>query len=99
MIIQLTSGKIIQISVEEYLNLSDEELDFLNNPGNNIGNYPNSIWLNSPIANKSNNPHEFKEELDYSSEDEEKFCEEGFTTDDPLIDELQDVPDEDYPTD
>ena len=95
MIIQLTSGKIIQISVEQYLDLTDEELDFLNNPGNNIGDYPKSLWLNSPISSKSNKPHTSSDEIDYTEENEDIFYEEPFTTDTPLIDDLKDIPEDD----
>ena len=90
MIIQLTSGKIIQISVEQYLDLTDEELDFLNNPGNNIGDYPKSLWLNSPISNKNTKSHTSSNEIDYVEENEEVFYEEPFTTETPLINEIQD---------
>lgn len=94
MILQLTSGKIIQISVEQYLDLTDEELDYLNNPGNNIGDYPKSLWLNSPIVSKKKKSEniEVDKDVDYIQEDEDIFFEEPLTTDTPIIDEIADIP-------
>ena len=47
MIYQLPTGKIIYITVEQYLSLSDDELDSLSSM--NIGEYAKSPWVGSVI--------------------------------------------------
>lgn len=48
---QLPSGKVIHISVEDYLSMSDEELRDLEASG--MGEYPTSVWEGSAIKKQS----------------------------------------------
>lgn len=51
MIYQLPSGKIIYISLEQFLELTDEDEQFLR--ATNEGDYPSSIWQDSVIRKRS----------------------------------------------
>lgn len=51
MIYQLPSGKIIYISFEQFLELTDEDEQYLRST--NEGDYPSSIWQDSVIKKKS----------------------------------------------
>jgi hypothetical protein len=48
MLYQLPNGKVISISVEEYLNLTDEDIQTL--IALNYGEYPTSYWFGSCIS-------------------------------------------------
>ena len=100
MIIQLKTGRIIHLTLDQYLDMSDEEFEFLNNPAYNIGNHPGSIWEGSQIERKRKKVEEGEEidrSVDYSEEDEDIFYEEplpGLTiineSDFPITEELPD---------
>ena len=49
MLYQLPNGRVINISLEEYLNMSDNDIQDLN--GSNAGDYPTSIWYQSTVKN------------------------------------------------
>jgi hypothetical protein len=51
MMYQLSSGRVIYLTVEEYLNLSDQDLQDL--IGSGIGGYPTSIWEGSSIKSRA----------------------------------------------
>ena len=69
MLYQLPSGKVIYLSVEEYLSLSDEELHNLCHSG--AGETPTSPWYGSAV-NKPGKSRKFKEnDLDYKPESDE----------------------------
>lgn len=55
---QLPSGKVIHLSVEEYLSLSDEDIQNLT--ASNLGDYATSPWEGSAIKK----PHKPKEKPD-----------------------------------
>lgn len=74
MIYQLPNGNSIEISVEQYLNMSDAELDYLN--ATNSGDYIENPWFGS-VLSKNNCPKPDDEEFmlnDLTSiSDEEKL--------------------------
>lgn len=47
MLYQLPNGRVINLSLEEYLNMSDNDIQDLN--GSNVGDYPSSIWHQSAV--------------------------------------------------
>ncbi len=66
-IYQLPNGRIVYISIEEYLNISDNDL-------NNItgGEYPKSVWEGSVLDCKSSKKRTtVNNELDYIPDSEE----------------------------
>lgn len=69
MLYQLPNGKVIHITIEEYLNLSDSDIQDLN--GMHIGDYPTSHWHDSAIKKekKNNKPKEIS--LDYDEDSDE----------------------------
>lgn len=69
MLYQLPCGKIIHITVEEYLNLSDSDLQELN--GMNIGDYPTSYWHDSAIKKDRKTTTKKEISLDYDEDSEE----------------------------
>lgn len=90
MIYQLPNGKIIHLSVEDYLDLTDQDIQALMSV--NAGDHPRSVWHGSVIkSRKRPKPEEeeeeedksidFQEELDEplgNSGSEESFYEEDF---------------------
>lgn len=50
MLYQLPDGRVINLSVEEYLGMSDQELQSLS--ATNLGRYATSPWDGSAIKNK-----------------------------------------------
>ena len=54
MIYQLPNGNSIEISVEQYLNMSDAELDYLN--ANNSGDYIENPWFGSVLSKHAPEP-------------------------------------------
>ena len=98
MIYQLQSGKIIYLTVEQYLSLSDEELDSLHSQ--NIGEYAKSPWVGSVI--KKPKKKEVKEDqeqhdtsVDYTEESEELSGEKLTIHDEAILEEIPEPPDED----
>ena len=68
MIYQLPNGKIIEISVEQYLDMSDAELNYLAN--GNFGDYTSGNPFYGSVIKKSTREKSFFNELDYSVEDD-----------------------------
>lgn len=71
-IYQLETGKIIYITVEQFLSLSDDELDSLSSM--NIGEYAKSPWVGSVIRDKKKpkaDPEDIDTSIDYTEENEE----------------------------
>lgn len=72
MIYQLKNGSSIELSVEQYLNMSDAELDYLNSA--HYGDYIDNPWHGSVLGRSI--PDEIEEEIleDLTSiTDEEKL--------------------------
>jgi len=97
MIYQLPTGKIIYITVEQYLSLSDEELDSLSSM--NIGEYAKSPWIGSaikkPVKKEIKEDHEEHDSsIDYTEESEEINRESYILTDEVETEEIPDPPSE-----
>lgn len=97
MIYQLPNGKVIQISVEQYLDLTDEDIQYLCNPSHNHGNYPTSLWFNSSLSKKKKVPQEDVEidrTIDFTEEDEDKSHGDNIPQEDETLDDYLELPDE-----
>jgi hypothetical protein len=97
MIYQLPTGKIIYITVEQYLSLSDDELDSLSSM--NIGEYAKSPWVGSVIKKQvkkeiKENQEDHDSSIDYTEESEEINRESYILTDEVDIEEVPDPPSE-----
>lgn len=93
MMYQLPSGKVIYLTLEEYLDLSDQDLQDL--IGTNIGAYPTSIWEGSSIKSKREKVN-VKNELDYTEDSEEvQNCHDIISIDSLTIDEIESMEDQD----
>lgn len=97
MIYQLPTGKIIYITVDQFLSLSDEELDALS--AQNIGEYAKSPWVGSVIRGaKKRIPKEDQEQhdssIDYTEENEELSGEKPRIQEETSLDEVPEPPDE-----
>lgn len=70
MIYQLPNGKIIHISTEQFLDMTDQDIQDL--MAGNHGEYPESQWQDSAIK-KPRKPQEkdFDKSIDYQEESEE----------------------------
>lgn len=67
MIYQLPSGRAIELSVEQYLNMSDEDLNALNTY--NAGEVIEDPWFGSILTRSSPIPDELSEEFEFIIED------------------------------
>ena len=65
---QLQTGKVIYLTVEEYLSLSDEDIQAL--IAGNLGDYPTSYWDGSVIKKHQKPEHVYKD-IDYEEDSEE----------------------------
>lgn len=97
MIYQLPSGKIIYITTEQYLSMSDEELDALSSQG--YGEYARSPWTGSAISHRKKKTQEDQEDLDSSidyTEESDELCREK-----PILNEEgpEEFPDTDFDSD
>ena len=71
MLYQLTSGKVIYLSVEDYLSLSDKELHELANSG--YGDEPSYNTTFSSKTKQTKEETSTKQELDYSPENDDEI--------------------------
>lgn len=78
MLYQLTNGKVVEISIEDYLSMSDA--DFQNLIGYNQGDYTNNPWYNSALNDEQDEDEEESliKELDDVS-DLEKLLDQDYT--------------------
>jgi len=90
MLYQLPTGKVIRISIEQYLDLTDDDIAYLCNPANNIGVYAKSLWTGSALKNKTKSIEE-DNSIDFV-EDDEELRPNSIVTEEELLDE--DFPDE-----
>jgi len=102
MIYQLPTGKIIYITVEQFLALSDEELDALS--AQNIGEYAKSPWVGSvikkPVKKEIKEDHEEHDSsIDYTEDSEELSGERPILSDEVALEDVPDVPDENHELD
>lgn len=85
MIYQLPTGKIVYISLEVYLDLTEADIQFMIAHAN--GNSPNNPFHNSAMKNPiRESAEEHDNSIDYWADDEEAF-------DDPSVD-LNNLPEE-----
>jgi hypothetical protein len=94
MIYQLPNGKIIQISIDQYLDLTDEDIQYLMSI--NFGDYATSPWIGSAIKKKQKPSKEAVEDksIDYVEEDGDKSHGDNLASDEIPLDDIPDVPDE-----
>jgi hypothetical protein len=69
MLYQLPNGRVINLSLEEYLNMSDNDIQDLN--GSNVGDYPTSIWYQSTVKNTEKVKKAVEISLDYDQDSDE----------------------------
>lgn len=101
MIYQLPTGRIIYITVDQFLALSDEELDALSSQ--NIGEYARSPWIGSAIRNPKKKVKEDHEEhdssIDYTEESEDLGGEKPSIQEEGMQEDFPEVNEEDINTD
>ena len=97
MMYQLPNGKVINISIEQYLDLSDEDIQYLISI--DYGNFARSPWTGSAISKKGRKAIQKPEDaehdksIDYSAEEEDCHQNPNFIADDSDMEEFPDVPD------
>jgi hypothetical protein len=89
MIYQLPNGKVIHITIEEYLDLTDQDIQYL--MSQNAGNYASSPWYKSSIKKKGKPQVEEDKSLDYSPEYDEPLH--GDSIEEDIEDEYPDIAD------
>lgn len=94
MIYQLPNGKVIHISLEEYLDLTDNDIQFL--VSIDAGGYAPSPFYGSSIKNSR---YIIKEEedksMDYEADDQDRSHGDNLELDDTILEEFPDIPLED----
>jgi hypothetical protein len=95
MLYQLPNGKVISMTIDEYLDLTDYDIQFLMSI--NAGEYANSPWVGSAIRNSGlrSNTSTNDKTMDYVDHDEDKSHGDNPSTNEIYLDELPDVPDPD----
>jgi hypothetical protein len=68
MIFQLPNGKVIHLSVEEYLHLTDEDIQYLVSTG--YGLEPNNPFYSSALS-KSSSEKEPVQDIDYQTQSDD----------------------------
>ena len=99
MIYQLSNGKIVYISVEQFLDMTDEDLQDL--LSYNFGIYPESPFHNSINKKaKRKSTHDGEDNsIDYDPDNDEMFSPPPTPTLDDIIDTLEDFIDEGFDLD
>lgn len=70
MLYQLPNGKVISISVEQYLDMTDQDIQDL--MAGNCGDYPESQWQDSAIGKgRRTKDKDIDKSIDYHEESEE----------------------------
>lgn len=93
MIYQLPNGKIIHISVEEFLDLSDQDIQYMMSI--NAGDHAPSPFYGSVIKNpgaKDYSPS-YENDIDYTPDDEDRSHGDNPQGNEILLDEFPDIPD------
>jgi hypothetical protein len=89
MIIQMPNGKVIHLSIEEYLSLSDTDLQDLN--GMNVGSYPTSHWHDSSIRKETKVTKEKEITLDYDPDSEELLSSLNLSINTLTVDDIETI--------
>lgn len=93
LIYQLPSGKVIYLTVEQYLSLSDEDLEMLSHRG--VGEYAKGPFHESAIKNPKTKVEDFIDEdrsIDFTAESEEFYQESPTLPIEEGSDELPEIP-------
>ena len=94
MIFQLPNGKVIHLTLDEYLDLTDEDIQTL--MALNAGDYATSPWYGSSISKKKKRLTEEEEEdrtIDYIPEDDDKsHGDNPAGLEDEPLDDFPDIP-------
>ncbi len=88
LIYQLPSGKVIMLTLEQYLDLTDEDIAFLEN--SNLGDTVNSPWFGSSIGTVNYN--KTSQEIDFEEDIEEIYKDDEIKLD--YTDDIPDIPDD-----
>jgi hypothetical protein len=93
MLYQLPNGKVITLTVEEYLDLTDNDIQYL--MALNAGDYANSPWSNSVIktSNTSMTNRNVDKSIDYYDDEEDKSHGDNPGIEEVYLDDLPDLPD------
>jgi len=94
MIYQLPNGRIIRISLEQYLDMTDDDIKQLCNPANNYGTFTVSPWTGSAIKKKQKGELKDDASIDYVPEEEEVVTPQFVSIDEEFSDELPDEEDD-----
>jgi len=89
MLYQLANGRVINLSIEEYLSLSDNDIQDLN--GMNIGDYPTSHWHDSVIRNEKKTVIKKEITLDYELDSDEVSPSVTISLDSLTVDEVETI--------
>ena len=89
MLYQLANGRVIHLSIEEYLSLSDNDIQDLN--GMNIGDYPTSHWHDSAIRNEKKTVIKKEITLDYELDSDEVSPSVTISIDSLTVDEVETI--------
>lgn len=89
MLYQLANGRVIHLSIEEYLSLSDNDIQDLN--GMNIGDYPTSHWHDSVIRNEKKTVIKKEITLDYELDSDEVSSSITISLDSLTVDEVETI--------
>jgi hypothetical protein len=89
MLYQLPNGRVIHLSIEEYLSLSDNDIQDLN--GMNIGDYPTSHWHDSAIKKEKKSTTVKEVSLDYDEDSEEVSPSVTISLDSLTVDEVETI--------
>lgn len=96
MIYQLPNGKIINITIEQYLELTDEDIQYLMSI--NFGEYASSPWVGSAIKKKrsiqKNDEEPEDRSIDYVPEEEDGSQPGMFPFEETPLEDIPDIPDE-----
>lgn len=89
MLYQLANGRVIHLSIEEYLSLSDNDIQDLN--GMNVGDYPTSNWHDSVIRNEKKTVIKKEITLDYELDSDEVSPSITISLDSLTVDEVETI--------
>lgn len=90
MIYQLPNGKVIHITVEEYLDLTDQDIQYLISI--NAGNHVHSPWHGSVVKKGVIQEDAEDSSIDYTPESDEPFT--GHGIEEPIEEDFPDVTEE-----
>lgn len=90
---QLPTGKYVYLTMEEFLDMTDQDLQAL--IAHNVGEYPSSYWDGSVIKRKSKSSFDVYNEIDYEPESDEIVIQ-TVSINDLSEDQMESMKDQDY---